>query len=114
LDFFKILIVDDGSDESHALVIQACLMDSRVRAVTHAINMGKGRALKTGFNEIFTAYPGLLGVVTCDADGQHRPKDVLALANALAIGPDRLILGCRTFQGPVPWRSRFGNSLTRA
>ena len=63
----------------------------------HAINMGKSRALKTGFNEILTAYPGLLCVVTCDADGQHRPKDVLAVANALATGPDRLILGCRTF-----------------
>ena len=77
LGFLKILMVDDGSDESHAPVIQACVMDSRVRAVTHAINMGKSRALKTGFNEILTAYPGLLGVVTCDADGQHRAKDVL-------------------------------------
>lgn len=114
LGFMQILIVDDGSDQLHARAIGTCLIDSRVRAMTHAVNMGKGRALKTGLNEILTAYSGLLGLVTCDADGQHLPEEILAVAKALAAAPDRLILGCRTFQGNVPWRSRFGNSLTRA
>jgi glycosyltransferase involved in cell wall biosynthesis len=113
LEFGAILLVNDGSDPAHSRIFGTLASDPRVRIVPHAVNLGKGRALKTGFNEFLTHYPDFSGVVTCDADGQHRPEDVVAVAAALQASPGKLILGCRKFKGPVPARSRFGNTLTR-
>ncbi|MCI7233540.1 MAG: hypothetical protein MR546_06480 [Oscillospiraceae bacterium] len=53
------------------------------------------------------------GVVTVDADGQHKSADVLAVSLALSLHPQNLILGVRSFEGNVPIRSRIGNSVTR-
>ena len=108
-----ILLVDDGS----ALACGA-LFDRAQAAgchvVRHARNLGKGRGLKTGFNYCLTHFPGALGAVTADADGQHTPKDILACANALRAHPGALILGCRDFDtSGVPPRSQLGNRVTR-
>jgi putative flippase GtrA len=81
--------------------------------VKHAVNLGKGAALKTGFNHIFVNDPETAGIVTADADGQHAVPDILRVAERLANEPDRLVLGVRAFDGRVPLRSRFGNTLTR-
>src|ERR1035438_5488732 len=45
------------------------------------------------------AFPGLQGVVTADADGQHHPDDIEQVADRLAAEPDRVVLGTRTFSG---------------
>jgi putative flippase GtrA len=48
-----------------------------------------------------------------DADGQHLPKDVKKVAEALLEHPDALVLGTRDFTNTgIPWRSKFGNNLT--
>jgi putative flippase GtrA len=54
-----------------------------------------------------------VGVVTADADGQHAPDDVLAVAEQLTKSPNELVLGTRLFDGNVPLRSRVGNGVTR-
>lgn len=108
-----VLLVDDGGgaqyrplfDEAEAL---GCTV------ARHAINLGKGRALKTGLNEALNRFGAMAGVITADADGQHTPKDILRVRDALLAHPDSLILGARAFQGEVPFRSRAGNSITRA
>ncbi len=80
----------------------------------HAVNQGKGRALKTAFNFCLQEFPGLVGVITADSDGQHTPDCILDCAEALIEHPDSLILGCRCFEGEdVPVRSEFGNKCTR-
>jgi hypothetical protein len=83
-----------------------------VHLVRHATNLGKGAALKTGINYALCAFPGLVGIVTADADGQHHPDDIVRIAGTLLARPDCLVLGSRGFDGDVPFRSRFGNSLT--
>ena len=57
--------------------------------------------------------PGLAGVVTADADGQHHPQDIERVGEALMRQPGALILGSRDFGRDVPLRSRFGNIATR-
>ena len=74
---------------------------------------GKGAALKTGMNFALVTFPGCLGVVTADADGQHSVEDILRVAGALRERRDALILGVRAFDANVPFRSRAGNSITR-
>jgi putative flippase GtrA len=84
-----------------------------VRLLRHAVNLGKGAALKTGFNFALCEFPDCAGVVTADADGQHDPDDVARLARALMDSPQTLILGAREFGRGVPLRSRLGNLVTR-
>lgn len=110
--FSVVVVVDDGSELSCRGVFDS-LAGSGAHVLRHTVNLGKGRALKTGFNFILDRFPHLLGVVTADADGQHRVEDVVRVAEALEISPRRTVLGCRQFVGTVPMRSRFGNSVTR-
>ncbi len=111
-----IVLVDDGSRESARENFQKCVRDvSDVSLLTHPVNQGKGRALKTAFAHLLGAYPELVGCVTCDSDGQHAPDDVAKCLAALEAEPKALILGCRTFNlEHVPWKSRFGNNSMRA
>lgn len=109
-----VLLVDDGSGQQarNDIFPEAERMGCTV--VRHACNMGKGRALKTGFNECLNRWPDLVGVVTADADGQHLVKDICACREALIQHPDSLVLGCRDFSAEnVPWKSEFGNRITR-
>jgi glycosyltransferase involved in cell wall biosynthesis len=110
--FSAVVVVDDGSDLSCRRVFDS-LAGAGVHVLRHAVNLGKGRALKTGFNFVLDSLPHLQGVVTADADGQHRVEDVVRVAEVLESSPRRTILGCRQFAGAVPVRSRFGNTVTR-
>ncbi|MDR0896640.1 MAG: bifunctional glycosyltransferase family 2/GtrA family protein [Oscillospiraceae bacterium] len=107
-----VLVVDDGSGEKFAPVFEqvsvlGCALER------HAVNLGKGRALKTGINTALNRFPGLSGVVTADADGQHTPEDILRVIAAMEAHPHALVLGARAFTGKVPLKSRWGNGITR-
>lgn len=110
--FGHVVVVDDGST-SGAEVFAAVrpLVDV---VLVHRENRGKGAALRTGFACILDSLPGVAGVVTADADGQHLPRDVRRVADALCGHPGGLVLGVRSFSGKVPFRSRFGNWWARA
>ena len=104
-----VVVVDDGSGPSYRDVYAAAAASGAL-VLAHEHNRGKGAALRTGFAHIARAFPGA-GVVTADADGQHAPEDIARVASR--IGPHRITLGVRAFTGPVPARSRFGNTVSR-
>ncbi|HIT68535.1 MAG TPA: bifunctional glycosyltransferase family 2/GtrA family protein [Candidatus Aphodomonas merdavium] len=108
-----VVVVDDGGGEGYRALFEA-VQAMGCTLVRHAVNLGKGRALKTGINEALTRHPDLAGVVTADADGQHTVKDILRVREALLAHPSALTIGARAFVGDVPFRSRFGNGVTRA
>lgn len=108
-----IVVVDDGSGPEYAAIFREIGSLPDVHVVAHAVNLGKGAALKMGINFILCAYPDIAAVVTVDADGQHDPEDVRACAARISDVPGSLILGVRSFTGKVPLRSRFGNAMTR-
>jgi glycosyltransferase involved in cell wall biosynthesis len=108
-----VLIVDDGSGPDFAGTFQCAQADPRVSVIRHATNLGKGAALKTGINYALVTWENAAGIVTADADGQHSPADILRVAQTLACNPERLVLGIRQFDAKVPFRSHFGNNLTR-
>lgn len=111
--FGAILLVDDGSPFEDKHLFDSLVRKPRTHLLRHAVNLGKGRALKTGINYYLTEFPSFAGLVTADADGQHSAADIVRLADALLADPGRPVLGSRAFAGEVPLRSRFGNSLTR-
>lgn len=106
-----IVVVDDGSRPGFEDRFQAAAAVPRVVLLRHAANRGKGAALKTGMAHA-AALPGVVGVVTADADGQHAAADVLRVAEAMAARRD-VHLGVRAVGRDAPLRSRFGNALTR-
>jgi putative flippase GtrA len=105
--------VDDGSGTEFRDIFNELDRRPGVQIMRHAVNLGKGAALKTGFNYALCTYPELIGVVTADADGQHRQEDIIRIGERLTADPSVLVLGVREFDRSVPFRSRAGNVLTR-
>lgn len=110
--FDRILLVNDGSTEEYDMFFEAA-KELGATVLRHAVNQGKGRALKTGFKYILSEWRDCCGVITADSDGQHKPDDLLKCRDALQNNRDALIMGCRDFRkNEVPFRSRFGNCCT--
>ncbi len=111
--FTHVFVVNDGSDNTHLSLFKNIETIDQVTVLHHAINQGKGAALKSGLNQIALAFPEAIGVVTIDADGQHSLADACKVARALQQQPTRLIMGGRRFDHDTPARSAVGNFLTR-
>lgn len=112
--FANIVLVDDGSGDEYFRIFDKAEKEYGCTVLRHAVNQGKGRALKTAFNFCLKTFPDMPGVITADSDGQHTPACILSCARALMKSPEALVLGCRCFDGEdVPARSEFGNKCTR-
>jgi glycosyltransferase involved in cell wall biosynthesis len=111
-EFAAVVLIDDGSGAVSQQIFAYASTIAKVRVLRHAANLGKGRALKTGLNYVLAEMPDVEGVVSADADGQHAANDIIAVAGHLYRN-GRPVLGTRTFGANVPFRSRFGNTLTR-
>ncbi len=109
----RLVVVDDGSGNSYADLFQEIGEIPQVTVLQNAVNLGKGAALKHGINWIL-CHTSASGVVTADCDGQHLKEDVDSVRALLDRGRgESFILGVRGFDGKVPFRSRFGNGLTK-
>ena len=108
---FLPLVVDDGSGEEYREIFDA-VPDFAV-LLRHEVNRGKGAALKTAIGHVLSALPECELALTADADGQHRYEDILMVNESAKAHPGALVLGGRRFDGDVPFRSRFGNGVTR-
>ncbi|KNY26411.1 bifunctional glycosyltransferase family 2/GtrA family protein [Pseudobacteroides cellulosolvens] len=107
---YKILIVDDGSGDSFSQLFNKAEEDGCI-VLHHPVNKGKGAALKTGFSYIHSnCEPDK--VVCADSDGQHHVNDIIKLADAIDSNKPEMVLGVRQFEGDVPFKSRFGNSIS--
>lgn len=112
--FGRVVVVDDGSSDSgSAEIFRRFESDAKLVLLRHAVNRGKGAALKTAFRHIIDHCPDIIGVVTLDADGQHEIEDAARVASMLASG-DAMILGSRVFSSSkMPWRALVGNIVTK-
>lgn len=112
----RILLIDDGSAEKCKWIFSCLEKYKEVRVFRHAVNLGKGRALKNAFNYILTEWEtrDFAGVITVDSDGQHTIEDVIELQKELDRQKEpMLVLGTRDFDEPqVPFKSRYGNKIT--
>lgn len=109
------IIVDDGSRNELKPIFAQIKKIPDCIVLTHAVNLGKGRALKTAFNYYLNVCPDGIGVVTADGDGQHHPEDIVKCLDALEKDKESFILGVRDFSSKnVPWKSSIGNKLTNS
>jgi len=108
-----VIVVDDGSGHDYGPIFSRIQQFPGVTVLQNAVNIGKGAALKLGLNFALIRFRDLRGIVTADADGQHRPKDIVGVADQLAATPHNLVLGVRTFGAGTPMRSLIGNSISQ-
>lgn len=83
----QIIVVDDGSTDYTAEIAKK----AGAEVIQHSQNMGKGAALKTGFNSI----PNTDIVVTIDGDGQHNTQEIPLLIKPIEDGEADMVNGSR-------------------
>ncbi len=108
---FQPVVVNDGSSEDKESIFKEA--EKYAVVLHHPKNMGKGRALKTGLEYISKSFPSDCIVVTMDADGQHTAEDAERVCKTAEENPGSLILGSRRLSKNVPFKSLFGNTITR-
>lgn len=98
----ELVIVDDGStDGTREALRQAQAEQPSRKCVFHAVNRGKGAALRSGFQ----AASGDI-VVVQDADMEYDPRDYTALLAPIVDGHADVVFGSR-FLGGGPHRVLF-------
>jgi glycosyltransferase involved in cell wall biosynthesis len=83
----EIIVVDDGSTDATASELGRI---EGVHVQTHERNRGYGASLKTGMRAAGRAF-----VAWYDADGQHRPSDLLEVVSPVLRGERDVVIGVR-------------------
>jgi glycosyltransferase involved in cell wall biosynthesis len=100
----EIIVVDDGSDDGTAAVIERLQEDGLVglQVITHEHNRGKGAAVRTGIG----ASRGDV-VVIQDADLEYDPHDLPRVVNPVLDGYADAVYGSRLRGGGEPQRAHL-------
>ena len=93
----SIVVVNDGSLRKFDNIFEK-IKEKNIIVLKHAVNLGKGRALKTAFNYILNEVKDLKSVVTADSDGQHLIEDIIYCLKISNKNKNTLILGTRNFE----------------
>lgn len=99
----SIIVVNDGSNDHTADVIEALVHSYNVHVVHHATNQGYGAALRSGLDAAVKT--GHDWIAFCDADGQFDPMDTRRLLAAAHSSGADVAIGYRE-QRADNWRRR--------
>jgi glycosyltransferase involved in cell wall biosynthesis len=87
----EVVVVDDASrDGTWAVLEPLARADERIKLLQHAVNRGKGAALRTGFAKATAPI-----VVVQDADLEYDPADYGTLAGPILAGKADVVFGSR-------------------
>ena len=80
--FGPVLLVNDGSGPVYQTFFDRAkeLLQEKLILLSHEVNRGKGRALKTAFAYVLEHFPDAAGCVTADSDGQHSAAAIDSIA----------------------------------
>ncbi len=101
----SVTVVDDMSTDPTPQI--AALAGCRVLTVRR--HQGVGAAARTGCDDAVRG--GSEVVVMMDADGQHRPEDVVSLVAPIVAGEADVVTAEREFSRQMPLLFRFGNGV---
>ena len=111
---WKIIIVNDGSNDNTREILNALLHPSPtgegpgVRLIHHKLNKGYGAAIKSGISACDTEY-----CITIDADGQHRIEDIERLFDCLRSKDADMIVGSRKGGRSASYSKGIGKIIIR-
>ncbi|MCW3093416.1 MAG: hypothetical protein JWP81_4485 [Ferruginibacter sp.] len=104
----NIIMINDGSTDDTLSVVEKFPF---IRLVTYQKNIGKGWAIRRGFEQASSL--GYQFAITIDSDGQHFASDLPAFIDKLRDLPDAIIIGARNMeQASVPGKSSFGHKFS--
>ena len=105
-----VVVVDDGSHDGTGRAVMEAVPSAHV--VRHAVNLGKGAALKTGYEAARRL--GAEIIVTLDADGQHPPHLIPKIVRHLEAGGYGIVFGSRVGGDRMPFVRLAGNRAVNA
>ena len=79
--YTEIIAINDGSRKDTLHFFTEAREQYHCKIISHSINLGQGRAYKSGFNYFLTKFYGggyndVIGIIQCDCDGQHCVEDI--------------------------------------
>jgi glycosyltransferase involved in cell wall biosynthesis len=102
-----VVVVDDGSTDNTAKIAEA----NGATVLRHLTNLGKGAALRTGFNYAIKKQYDV--IITLDGDLQHNPHSIPRFLDKIKQGYD-IIVGSRyqTQSEDMPFARKLSNLIT--
>ena len=102
-----VIVVDDGSSDATGQIAE----ESKAVVLRHSRNLGKGAALRTGFN--YAIAKGCDVIVTLDGDLQHNPHSIPRFIDKINQGHD-VVVGSRyaTQSEEMPFARKLSNLIT--
>jgi glycosyltransferase involved in cell wall biosynthesis len=102
-----VVVINDGSTDGTSEAARA----AGAHVLEHEVNMGKGAALKTGFE--YAVVKGYDAVITMDGDGQHDPSAIPDFLDAVEKRDADVIVGTRMHAvGDMPRLRQWTNRTT--
>lgn len=74
---YEVLVINDGSSDDTESIVRK-MENEHIRCISHRVNRGYGSAIVTG---VKNARGGL--IIWYDADGQHRPEDLIRVVKKM-------------------------------
>lgn len=109
-DLGLLVLVDDASGGIYDSTFKTFQHKTNLKILRHAVALGHGAALKTGFNYLYCHHRDHLGAVIIDANQQYSNQDILNLTKEFLKSPHVLIQGTRK-QNNTRAKLGFRNSL---
>lgn len=105
---YKLIIVNDGSRDNSAEILNNYLNSELLTVITHKVNRGYGGSIKSGIEACQTVY-----FITIDADGQHRLEDIDHLFGKILETDADMIVGSRRGTRSATTLRGIGKSIIR-
>jgi glycosyltransferase involved in cell wall biosynthesis len=103
----RVLVVDDGSTDN----TEAEARSSGADVIRHALNQGKGAAIKTGLREL-NGRAGVEYILVLDGDGQHLPEEIPRFLEAANRSAAQMLVGSRMADNAtMPFVRRMTNRI---
>ena len=87
----ELVLVEDGSRDGTREIL-AGLSDPRLSVFFHAVNRGKGAAIRTAAEQATGTH-----MIICDADLEYAPEEIPSLLRPVLDGQTQVVYGTRTF-----------------